>query len=120
MAWKEMPAQVRAEDIKKNPEKIYEGVYLGVKTITTTLGKNNVYKFRGPGGVFAIFGFTHLDMVMENANLGMHLRIQYAGKKDMPNSPQGWMHQVRVEVMEDEEQPFPEESAGDEIENIPF
>ena len=109
MAWKELPSQVKAEDIKKNPEKIYEGVYLGSKQITTTYGKNNVYKFRGSQGVFAIFGFTHLDMVMENANLGMHLRIQYAGTKEAKNSPSGFMHQVRVEVLEDETQPEPDD-----------
>ncbi len=99
-----------AIDIKKEIGKPYEGVYLGFKGITTKLGPQVIYKFKGNNNkLFEIYGFTMLNRVMENVITGEQCRITYLGTENVETKfGMKDVHQVKVQV-DDEFQVNPED-----------
>lgn len=72
-------------DIKTHKDDVYEGVYVGFKGITTKIGQQFIYRFRDPkkGNLYGIYGFTTLNMAMENVVVGSLCRVTYLGTKNM-------------------------------------
>ncbi len=99
-----------AMNIKKEIGTAHEGIYMGHKEITTEIGKQQIYKFRTrQGRIFSIYGFTMLNLAMENILEGSMCRITYTGTENV-KTRFGMKddHQVRVEV-DDEFTATPEE-----------
>ena len=91
-------------DIKKQQDKPVEGVYQGFKGITTKIGNQFIYRFKDldKETIFGIYGFTTLNMAMENVVVGSKCQITYLGMKEM-DTKYGHrpVHICRVEVDDD-------------------
>lgn len=120
MAYKDV-TRGNVVDIKKDePEKVHHfGVYLGSKHITTNIGGQFIYSFKGEDNKkFGIWGFTVLNSLMENVEKGEMCRITYNGKGE--NQKGQPMHLCNVQVddefessaesLDGEENPFNEDS----------
>ncbi len=85
-------------DIKKDGiDKVYEGIYTGNKEIQTQIGANTIYSFMGNDGVFSIYGFTMLNLKMQQIATGAKCRIQYDGTKNCKTKfGMKDVHQVKV------------------------
>jgi len=108
MAWKDI-SSTSAINIKKQKDVPFIGIYQGNKKFQTKIGgkdvDNIVYKFLDEEGeYFAIYGFTNLDRIMENAKEDLLYKITYTGTKNM-KTPFGMkdVHQCKVEVDEEPE-----------------
>jgi len=92
-------------DIKKDePETTtHEGFYLEAKIIQTQIGKQYIYKFkRQDGRIFGIYGFTNLNIRMENIMQGDYCFLTYLGTKNIQTKfGMKDVHMVRVEVDDD-------------------
>lgn len=90
-------------DIKIYPDKPIVGIYLGSKGIQTKMGGQIIYRFQARSGrIFSIYGFTNLNIAMENVVTGTLCQITYLGKKLVDTKKFGKkdVHQVRVETEE--------------------
>lgn len=98
MAYREVRSD--AMDIKKEADVAHEGIYIGHKEITTEIGKQQVYRFRTKQGrVFSIYGFTMLNLAMENILENSMCRITYTGTENVKTRfGMKDVHQVKVEV----------------------
>jgi len=98
MAYREVTRN--AIDIKKEKGKPFEGIYVGSKAITTKIGAQIVYTFQNEhGGKFQIYGFTNLNIAMENVGTGEECKITYLGTKNCDTKfGKKDVHQVKVEV----------------------
>lgn len=105
--------EVRSDaiDIKKHIDLPYVGVYMERKEITTEKGKQWVYKFRTQQGrVFSIYGFTMLNLALENMLVGSLCRITYLGTENVKTRfGMKDVHQVKVEVEDEFEASVSEE-----------
>ena len=89
-------------DLTKTQGEELEGEFQGRDEVPSKLsptGKQNLWTFLGEDGrKFGIYGFTMLDLAMENAVPGDYLYIRYLGTK---NQKTKWgmkdVHQVSVE-----------------------
>lgn len=101
MAWKEAGGFGETRDIKKDPpgKVTHCGIYNGSKVITTKIGDNWVYNFTAPDGTnFGIFGFTQLNMTMEEVPIGCPVKITYQGTKNVKTKfGMKDVHQVSVQ-----------------------
>jgi len=89
-------------DIKEVAGKEAEGTYLGHKEVDTNLGTSMLYKFeRKNGEPFSIWGFTSLDIYMENVMVGTYCWITYKGLSEKKNKYGKHTHMCMVEVDDD-------------------
>lgn len=91
----------QAIDLKKSAiGTSVEGTYLGVRTIPTQFGENNIYSFENDEGSFSVYGFTDLAAKMANVEFGADVRLTYNGKETINSKKRGvvQIHRVRVEV----------------------
>lgn len=86
-------------DIKEKEGKFCEGVYMGSKEVDTNLGTSLLYKFEGTTReVFSVWGFTSLDIFMENVVVGTLCRITYKGLSEKKNKYGKHTHMCLVEI----------------------
>jgi hypothetical protein len=97
--WKEVSTG-SGIDIKKAKGTPYVGTYLGSQQITTKIGPQTVYNFEGEDGKhFGVYGFTNLNRVMANVEIGTALRLTYTGtEKVQTKFGLKDVHQVKVEL----------------------
>lgn len=103
-----------ATDIKKEKGKPFIGYFDGSQKIQTKIGEQVIWKFIDEHGItFGIYGFTNLNMKMENISEGLLCRVTYLGTKNMKTKfGMKDVHQVKVEVdssSKNNSEPEPEE-----------
>jgi len=99
-----------ATDIKKEVGKVYTDIeFQGSNKITTKIGEQVVWNFTDShGNYFGIYGFTNLNRIMENVQVGKLCRITYLGTKNIQTKfGMKDVHQVKVEVDDTEDRPEP-------------
>jgi hypothetical protein len=79
MAFKEIKGGGESIDLKKFPGKPLTGKYLGNHTFTTKMGEQVAYEFETEKGTKSIYGFSHLNFLMKNVQVGNVCRITYIG-----------------------------------------
>lgn len=101
MTYKEV-SQSNAIDIKTMKDEAVEGIYLGLKHITTDFGPQVIYRLQQGPKIQGIYGFTNLDRAMESIVSGTKLRLTYLGTENV-KTKYGMkdVHQVSVMVDED-------------------
>ena len=94
------PLKVNSIDIKKEKGKSYTGYFTGCDPITTKLGPQVIWRFKGKdGSLYGIYGFTNLNFCMKNAQIGALIRITYMGTKNMQTKfGMKDVHQALVEI----------------------
>ena len=117
--FKEVGTSGSTIDIKDSTGSAYEGYYLGSKDITTKIGPQTIYKFRGKDKrIFQVYGFTNLNRAMEMVSEEQFCRLTYLGmEKVQTKFGLKDVHQVKVEV--DEEDVF-ERDINEETTKGPF
>jgi hypothetical protein len=113
MAWKSVTTT--ATDIKKTPNKPYEGTYQGSTDIKTKIGDQKIYNFVDDEGVpFGVYGFTNLNRAMETVQPGSVIRLTYLGTKNLQTKfGMKDVHQVKVEVHVEDGKELPEDNLED-------
>lgn len=97
MSWEQV-SKGSVLDIKKTKGKPYEGTYVGKQTITTKIGPQIIYNFESEDGAFGVYGFTNLNLAMENVKEGAILRVTYTGTENVKTKfGMKDVHQVKVE-----------------------
>jgi len=92
-------------DIKKHKGQVFQGLYKGFHKIQTAIGEQVIWEFHGGQGPFGVYGFTTLNMAMDQVEVGQEVRLTYLGQKPVQTKRFGLkdVHQVLVEVNEDGE-----------------
>ena len=89
------------------------GTYMGNRQITTKIGLQTIWEFKGDTENFGIYGFTNLNRAMERVKPHTLCRITYMGTKNLQTKfGMKDVHQVKVEIdkrSEEEEPPVIEE-----------
>ena len=112
--WKEV--NTSAIDLKKTPDKPYEGTYTGHREITTKIGPQVIWEFADDDGVgFGIYGFTNLNRSMSALKVGTKVKLQYKGKINMMTKfGLKDVHQVSVQCWASEAEDAPPPSDEDD------
>ncbi|OGU84378.1 MAG: hypothetical protein A2W11_03725 [Ignavibacteria bacterium RBG_16_35_7] len=87
-----------AISLTKYPNKTLEGYYLGHKIITGTYKEQLIHKIQKPDGKkIQVYGFTSLNIHLEQVEPGTYVWITYIGKSSEKNKYGNQVHICRVE-----------------------
>ena len=115
------PLKVNTIDVKKKVDEPHEGYFTGREDITTKIGPQIIWRFRGKdGNPFGIYGFTNLNYCMKNAPVGVMIRVTYTGteKRETKYGLKD-VHQVLVEIDREDTLTHGPDEDGDPLED-PF
>lgn len=86
-------------DIKTSQGKPYTGKYTGCRKFQTKMGEQVAYNFEGADGNFSIYGFSHLNYLMNSVKEGDLVRITYLGReKAQTKYGEKEVHKAKLEI----------------------
>lgn len=97
MARKEVIVE-SAINLTKYPNKTLEGFYLGHKIVTGRFKEQLIHEFKKEDGKkIQVYGFTSLNIHLEQVDSGVYVWITYLGKSTEKNKYGNQVHVCKVE-----------------------
>jgi len=87
-----------AVNLTKYPDKTLEGYYLGHKIVTGRFKEQLIHEVQKPDGKkVSVYGFTSLNIHLEQVDPGTYVWITYVGKSQDRNKYGNQVHVCKVE-----------------------
>jgi hypothetical protein len=116
----------QAINLTKYPNKELEGYYLGHRLVTGKFKEQLLHDFKKPDGKkVSVYGFTSLNINLEQMEVGTKVWVTYLGKSKEANKYGQQTHMCKVEcdfddVTEVQKKAEIPESTEPEPEDLPF
>ncbi len=123
-----MRQEVKVEgaiNLTKYPNKTLEGYYLGSKIVSGRLGEQFIHSLEKlDGKKVSVYGFTSLNIHLEQVEIGTHVWITYLGKSTEKNKYGNTNHVCKVEYDFEDKKDVPKPEGVSESEHqeddLPF
>jgi hypothetical protein len=87
----------QALNLKNYLNKTMEGYYLGHRGIRGNFGEQTIHDVKTAKGKISVYGFTSLNLQLDQVEPGTKVWITYTGKSTEKNKYGQQVHQCRVE-----------------------